>query len=65
MPRKRKTRDEYRLLVNYGQGWEHEVSESTFREIRARLREYRENAPEYPVKYTGPHRVRIEEGESP
>lgn len=64
MTRKRKTRDEYRLFVDYGQGWEHEVSEDTYREIRARWREYRENAPQYPVKYTGPHRVKIENDEA-
>jgi hypothetical protein len=61
MTRQRKTRDEWRLWVNYGQGWEHEVSEDTFREARERRKEYRENCPQYPVKVTGPHRVRLEE----
>jgi hypothetical protein len=60
MTRTRKTRDEYRLHVNYGQGWEHEISEDKFREALARKREYQENCPEYPTKITGPHRVRIE-----
>lgn len=57
----RKTRDEWRLHLNYGQGFEHEVSEDTYREIRERLKEYRENCPEYARKVTGPHRVKVEE----
>jgi len=60
MSYKRKTEDEYRLYVNYGQGLEHEVSEKTRKEIYARRREYRINCPEYAVKITGPHRVKIE-----
>lgn len=60
MARVRKTRDEYRLWLNYGQGWELEVTEDTGTEIRARCKEYRENCPEYPRKITGPHRVKIE-----
>lgn len=59
MAYQRKTEDEYRLHVDYGQGWEHEVTEPTRAEIMARRREYRENAPQYPVKWTGPHRVPI------
>jgi len=48
----RKTKDEYQLHINYGygQGWEHELSEDTHKEINQRVREYRENCPEYPVK---------------
>lgn len=60
MARARKTCDEFRLWLNYGQGWELEVTEDTKTEIRARYREYRENCPEYPAKWTGPHRVKIE-----
>lgn len=58
----RKTRDEYRLHVNYGygDGWEHEVTEDTWTEASNRRTEYRENCPEYPVKITGPHRVALE-----
>lgn len=42
---------EFRLFVNYGQGWEHETTESSPRAIVQRVREYRANAPEYPVKW--------------
>ncbi len=54
----RKTTDEYRLHVNYGHGWEHEVTEATRREARERLKEYNENCPQYAARVTGPHRVR-------
>jgi hypothetical protein len=50
MTNRRKTRDEWQLHINYGQGWEHEISEDTWPEMRQRLREYRENVPQYPVK---------------
>jgi hypothetical protein len=46
----RKTKDEYQMFVNYGYGWEHELSEETVEEINQRKREYRENCPQYPVK---------------
>jgi len=48
----RKTIDEWQLHINYGygNGWEHEMSENTFQEARERIREYRENCPQYPVK---------------
>lgn len=39
----RKTKDNYILLSNYGYGWEEEVIESTYKEIKERLKEYREN----------------------
>lgn len=50
---KRKTKDEYQLLIDYGygDGWEHETSEDTRAEILKRVKEYRENCPEYPVKW--------------
>lgn len=48
--RQRKTRDEFQLHVNYGQGFEHEISEDTRAEVNLRRREYRENCPQYPVK---------------
>lgn len=41
---------EWHLLVNYGQGWEHEVTEDTRKEAIQRQKEYRENCPEYPTK---------------
>lgn len=61
MTYQRKTRDEWRLWIDYGQGWEHETTEDTGTLIRTRCREYRENCQEYPRKITGPHRVKIEE----
>lgn len=48
MPYQRKTRDERQLWINYGQGFEHELSEDVWGEMRQRLREYRENCPQYP-----------------
>lgn len=59
MKYKRKTRDEYRILVHYGQVWEHEITEETFRDAREQYRCYRANCP-YPVKIVK-KRVRIEE----
>lgn len=47
---KRRTRDTWQLHIDYGQGWEHEVTEFSFSEIRQRAKEYRENAPQYPRK---------------
>ena len=43
----RKTRDEWQMWSNYGYGWEHELSEDSWREMRERLKEYRTNAPQY------------------
>jgi len=48
MPRKRLTRDEIVIQGNYGQGWEDLVTEDTHRDALTRLREYRENEPNYP-----------------
>jgi hypothetical protein len=59
MPYVRKTEDEYRLFVDYGQGWEHEHTESSLKAIRQSVKDYKKNAPQYPVKWTGPHRVKI------
>ena len=50
MPYKRKTRDVWRLYVDYGQGWEHELDEFTLDEARQIRKEYRENCPQYPIK---------------
>ena len=52
----RKTRDEYRLYVDYGQGWEHELSEDTRKEIREQVKVYQENCPQYPTKW---NKVRV------
>ena len=53
----RKTVDEYHIHVNYGSGWEHETTESTWKEAAAQRQIYQENQ-KYPVKITGPHRVK-------
>lgn len=49
MSRPRKTRDCWRLYVNYGQGWEHEVTEYVCAAAREQLRCYRKNCS-YPAK---------------
>ncbi|MEG1726034.1 MAG: hypothetical protein RR313_11635 [Anaerovoracaceae bacterium] len=36
----RKTIDEYILLTNYGYGWDEEVFEETYPEIKQRAKEY-------------------------
>lgn len=46
----RKTQDVWHVLINYGQGWEHELTEDSFRAARDQRRTYNENVPEYPVK---------------
>lgn len=55
---KRKTKDEYRLYVNYGEGWEYEIAEDTISMIISQARTYRENCPQYPVKWRC-HRVPV------
>ena len=50
MTYKRKTRDTWELWINYGQGWEHELTEFTLQEIKERQTEYWDNYPEYPTK---------------
>ena len=48
----RKTRDEYRLMCNYGygDGWEEVLTEESYAECKQRKREYQENMPQYPYK---------------
>lgn len=48
----RKTRDRFDVEVNYGYGHGYEcvTSETTRGEARARLREYRENEPGFPMR---------------
>lgn len=41
-----------KVYVNYGQGFELECIEHTYRDALRTRREYRENCPEYPVKLT-------------
>jgi hypothetical protein len=50
MAYKRKTEDEYIVQGNYncGYGWEDVTAESTRKEAKERLKEYRENEPQYP-----------------
>lgn len=55
----RKTCDVWYLWVNYGQGYELELTEETREEARQRLKEYKENCPQYPC-YISKHRERIE-----
>lgn len=58
MTYQRKTRDEFELQGNYGQGWECLTCEGSYPAIRQRLREYRENeGGAYRIKS---RRVRIE-----
>lgn len=45
MTRARKTRDEWQMWSNYGYGWEHEISEDTWKEMREQLKCYRANCP--------------------
>lgn len=45
----RKTRDEWQLWINYGSGWEHEVSEDTFNAAKEQAKTYRANCS-YPVR---------------
>lgn len=49
MAYKRKTRDCWRFYVNYGQGWEHEITEYTWEGMRVNRRAYRENC-QYPLR---------------
>ncbi len=44
MPYTRKTADEFRIMGYYPpHGWEEVTAEDTYKEARARLKEYREN----------------------
>lgn len=40
---KRKTRDAYYIMANYGYGWEEECQADNLKEARQNLKEYREN----------------------
>lgn len=48
----RKTRDVWELHVDYccGCGYEYELSEYSYSEAKQRLKEYRENSPQFPAK---------------
>ena len=47
---KRKTVDVWKMYVDYGQGWEYELSEYSREAIKRRRNEYAKNCPQYPVK---------------
>jgi hypothetical protein len=47
MAYKRLTEDEYTVQSNNGYGWEDVTSETTRKEAKERLKEYRENEPQY------------------
>lgn len=40
----RKTKDCWRFYCNYGQGWEHEITEYTYAEMKENKKAYRENS---------------------
>jgi len=46
----RKTKDEYEIQGNYGygDGWECETTEETYKEAKEQLKAYRENISEVP-----------------
>jgi len=46
----RKTKDVFMLYVDYWQGYEEEIEEETYIEIKTRLKEYSENCS-FPVIY--------------
>ena len=46
----RKTRDEIRMMINYGQGWEHETIEESYAAAKAQRKVYAENCPQYPTR---------------
>ena len=48
----RKTRDIWKMYVNYGygDGYEYELTEYTQKEAYQRVKEYHENCPQYAVK---------------
>lgn len=47
---KRKTKDVWKLFVNYGQGWEEETTEDTKEMYLTNKKAYRENC-NYPQKW--------------
>jgi hypothetical protein len=50
MTYKRKTRDEWLIVVNYGFGWERELTAETWKAAQEQLRTYRTNVPKFPVR---------------
>ncbi len=63
--RERKTEDEYQIHQFFGKGnggWEEVCCETNWSDAKQRIKEYRENMPEYPVKIIK-KRVKKEKGE--
>ena len=46
---KRKTEDCYRFYVNYGRGWEYEITELTYSDMKMNRKLYLENC-NYPLR---------------
>ena len=46
---KRKTKDCWRFYINYGPGWEHEITEYSIKDMRENRKLYRENCA-YPLR---------------
>ena len=61
MAYKRKTRDRWDIMTNWGYGWERECSEYTRREARQRCREYVDNCGDRCAVRLEKHREKIEE----
>lgn len=57
--RTRKTTDEFDIEQDAGQGWEVVCCELNRKAARDRIKDYRRNQPEFPVRIK-PHRVKIE-----
>lgn len=59
---KRKTKDVYKLMCNfgYGDGWEEILEEDTYKAAKEQLKTYRENQPEFSYKIIK-KRVKAEE----
>lgn len=62
MAYQRKTRDIWRIYVDYGQGWEYEGADYSRAAARQTQRDYAQNCPQYPVKIVK-GRERLEEFE--
>lgn len=61
MSYKRKTRDVWQMMSNYGYGWECEIEEDSWKAMREQLKVYRENCPNASFRAVT-RRERIEEG---
>ena len=57
-PYQRKTRDEYEIEANYGQGWEVVTTEETYKAAKERQAEYYRNEQGVPFRIVF-HRVKI------